>query len=167
MKIKTLSTLFILCGFTFVKAQSPIPSVGPWTISGNSQSSTLHDGGVGTLTPDGKLEVKYQPCANQQNGLIVTSLGCSVLQPTYNTAPTDGILLYDPENPPVPVVLPPLSFSPAFSITTAVVPLVNINNKPMFWIRDENPPNNGFPGSLTVTSYSTKFIVLPLRDFPR
>jgi hypothetical protein len=140
------------------------PNVGYWDISnGISQSTTPHNVGVGTLNPDGKMEIQYQPCDFSQNGLIITSLNCPLNNQVinYNPIPTDGLIAVgqgEPETPYVPVLL---SFSPAFTITTKLIPLKDDNSKPLFWVRDENKPYNNVPGSPTFTSYNTKFIILP------
>jgi hypothetical protein len=159
--IRKLAFAVAFASIVHLKAQAPIAFTGNWV--GTSQTITVFNTGVGTTTPDGKMEVKYQPCVTQQNGLIVTSLGCTMGQQvyTYNPVLLDGIVAYTGgPNPPQPPLIP-LTFSPAFSVTTSTIPLVTFNNKPMFWIRDENPPSSGFPGSLSVPSYNTKFIVMP------
>lgn len=159
MKKLILSIAAIAASIQFARAQNPLPTIGPWILnSGTSQTNTVHNAGVGTTTPAGKMEVKYQPCVSQQNGLIVTSLGCSQLVSTYNPINLDGVIPFDfigPWPPPVP-----LSFSVAYTVTSVNIPIINANNKPMFWVRDENPVIPGLPGVNTIT-YDTKFIIMP------
>ena len=150
------------------KAQTPMPMVGNWDMSTTS-TVTLHNSGVGVLNPDGKMEVKYRPCIQPQNGLIITSLGCTIndmvntTSPNYNTvANGGGMYIIGGTIPPMPPYVPVnLTMPASFNLTSALVPLVNNNTKPMFWVRDENPGNAGFPGSPTFNTYNTQFIVLP------
>lgn len=143
-------------------AQNPISGTGAWNRTSNvSQSTTPNDAGIGTSTPNGKLEVKYQPCVTQQNGLVVTSMGCtsSNLTTSYNPILNEGLAVIDLNA--TGSHLPPLVFNPSYAVTTFNIPIVNANNKPMFWVRDENPPSQQFPGMVSNLTYNTKFIVMP------
>ncbi len=151
-----LFSLFSLSSYS----QNPISGTGPWNQNSNvSQSTTLHDAGVGTTSPIGKLEVKYQPCVTQQNGLVVTSLGCNSITTSYNPVINDGVIQVD-LNGPSPQ-LPPLVFNASYAVTTLNIPIINANNKPMFWVRDENPPSQAYPGMANNITYGTKFIIMP------
>lgn len=158
-----------ICGlFNESKAQTPMPMVGNWDMSTTS-TVTLHNSGVGVLNPDGKMEVKYRPCLQPQNGLIITSLGCTIndlangIPPNYNNvANGGGVYIQGGTIPPMPPYVPAnLTMQASYTVTSALVPLVNINTRPMFWIRDENPGNSGLPGSPTFNTFNTQFIVLP------
>lgn len=79
----------------------------------------------------------------------------------YNLVPTDGLVAYNPNSPESPYIPVTLTFSPAFTITSSLIPLKNINTKPLFWVRDENSPNSNIPNIPNFTTFNTKFIILP------
>jgi len=117
--------------------------------------------GVGTLAPNGKMEVLYCPLFGQDhNGLVVTKQDCNAGQlfanydghfndviafggtttePSYYPSPASPIHLYTSNTP--------LGF-----------PLATINNNlnPIFWARVQTPVNN-----VTTSGDDSRFIVFP------
>lgn len=172
MQLKIKST--VLCSFilttSMLKAQ--IPSTGNWPINaGQTGTGTLHNVGIGVMAPDGKLEIKYQPCQTQQNGVVISSLNCNTsnggtwtLGPTYNSGLIECLSPYDNSIGIINTV--PIANlligGAAFPVTTVATPMVTPNFKPMFWIRDyaqaaQVPGTLGYNGAY----FSTRFIVLP------
>lgn len=137
-------------------AQTPIPFTGSWNPSPTS-SVTPNNVGIGTTTPEGKLEVKYQPCATPQNGLVVTQAGCSAGQMVGNAGNNNGGVIQIDLNGGGVVLPPSVNYIPwAFPFSTLTLPLVNNSSKPLMWARTENQDMN-----FNLTGYKTEFIVLP------
>lgn len=152
-------SLIILLMFFVIKtdAQNPIPKTGTWIQNSTlSQTITLNDVGIGTIAPNGKMEIKYQPCNVQQNGLVITSLGCNQLNNSGNVFSN----VYEVKLDQSTAIQLPLVFGNSYAVTSSLVPLIKGNEKPMLWVRDELPPMSGLLG-FTSTTYQSKFIVLP------
>ncbi|MDI1234612.1 MAG: hypothetical protein PSX81_10045, partial [bacterium] len=155
-----------------VKSQTPvlIPTVGPWLP--NAQTQTLNNAIVGGVPPvslapsdpNPKFEVKYRPCSDEQEGVIITSLNCAVsnyMNPFANNYKlvSDPVLLqWGQEGGPPPPPLPPspsLSLLTCFPFTSSIVPFVTANQRPMFWVREAAEIAGG------TTTFNTRFIIAP------
>jgi hypothetical protein len=117
--------------------------------------------GVGTQTPDGKMEVLYCPPLGQDhNGLVVTKYDCHAGQiyGTYNGNFNDVIAFGSTNNEPS---YSPSPVSPVHLYTSNTplgFPLASVNNNlnPIFWARVQTPVN-GFSAS----GDDSRFIVFP------
>lgn len=159
----------------------PLPKLGstdatdlPFYTNDNQTMTLTANGwlGVGTTIPDGWEEVFYTPTNSRgDNGLLVTLNSTNPSGITYDVMSPDligGGLVYD--------VTPsggggetggggtnatftlPFSFRTGH-LTTVAFPLYSPVEKPMFWVREKNPPHMNSATGLE--EYDTKFIVMP------
>ncbi|MCL9980720.1 MAG: hypothetical protein NBV77_04660 [Bacteroidia bacterium] len=117
--------------------------------------------GIGTSSPDGKMEVLYCPLFGQDhNGLVITKKDCHVGQVYggydghFNDVIAFGSTTTEPSYYPSPV-------SPAHLYTSNTplgFPLSSINNNlnPIFWARVQTPVNG-----ITTSGDDSRFIVFP------
>lgn len=137
---------------------------GNWDVnSGNVTTTTLRDVGIGTISPAGKTEIEYCNLP-PQNGLIVTLVDCN----------NSGIVGIDENGSGgtysgngggssggAPIVnFSAINFSPTYQLTTQILPLINSNQSPMFWLRQEFPANSASNPNV-FDEYKTRFIVQP------
>jgi hypothetical protein len=126
--------------------------------------------GLGTLNPEGWQEIFYTPTTSTgDNGLLVTLNSSNPNGITYNVLTPDKIGggLFEVYNPGSgegtggtsnPTFTVPFSFRTGH-LTNIATPLYSQNTKPMFWVREKNPPNlNSATG---LEEFHTKFIVMP------
>lgn len=85
IQILTLTGVFCMASI----AQAQTIGVGVWSPS--NASTTLHDVGVGTLSPQGKQEIVYCPRVHPQNGLVVTAKDCAPGQVNVGNIGPEGI----------------------------------------------------------------------------
>jgi hypothetical protein len=126
--------------------------------------------GLGTLNPEGWQEILYTPTTHQgDNGLLVTLNSTNPNGITYDVLQPDkiggGLMeVYNPgsgegsggtSNPTFTV---PFSFRTGH-LTNIATPLYSQNTKPMFWVREKNPP--GMNSATGLEEFHTKFIVMP------
>lgn len=149
-KIKSIVFTCFSASAIILKAQVPQPLVGSWN-TGLIPTVTVNNAGVGTLTPDGKLEVKYQSCAQPQNGVVVTQMGCSAGQLGGSNNNGGGVIILDPNGTQV---VNQTYIAWAFPSSGLLLPLVTNNNKPMLWLRTEKQDNN-----YNLSGYNTGLIV--------
>jgi hypothetical protein len=117
--------------------------------------------GVGTQTPDGKMEVLYCPSFGQDhNGLVVTKYDChagqlyGIYDGHFNDVISFGSTTTEPSYYPSPV-------SPVHLYTSNTplgFPLASINNNlnPIFWARVKTPVNG-----VSTSGDDSRFIVFP------
>jgi hypothetical protein len=141
-------------------AQIPINSFGTWN-TGSTGTTTLYNASVGVATgslTSAKFEVKFKPCLSPQNGLVITSIGCTNAErnniPLTGANPNTTFQFVDLNSPGIP--LTPVSISPVFTFTNPTWSLVKPAEKPMFWIREEDIDNSG-----NTTNFTSRFIVMP------
>jgi len=117
--------------------------------------------GVGTLAPNGKMEVLYCPLFGQDhNGLVVTKQDCNAGQlfANYNGHFND-VIAYSGTTTEPSYYPSPVSPIHLYSSNTPIgFPLATINNNlnPIFWARVQTPINN-----ITSSGDDSRFIVFP------
>lgn len=126
--------------------------------------------GLGTLNPEGWQEIFYTPTTSTgDNGLLVTLNSTNPNGITYNVLQPDKIGggLFEVYNPGSgegtggtsnPTFTVPFSFRTGH-LTNIATPLYSQNTKPMFWVREKNPP--GMNSATGLEEFHTKFIVMP------
>ena len=129
-------TLIIFLSPLISIAQIPINSFGTWN-TGSTGTTTLYNASVGVATgslPSAKFEVKFKPCLSPQNGLVITSIGCTNAErnniPLTGANPNTTFQFVDLNSPGIP--LTPVSISPVFTFTNPTWSLVKPAEKPMF-----------------------------------
>jgi hypothetical protein len=117
--------------------------------------------GVGTQSPDGKMEVLYCPPFGQDhNGLVVTKYDCNAGQLGLYSGHFNDVIAFGTTTTTEPSYSP----SPASPIhlytsnTPLGFPLASINNNlnPIFWARVKTPVNG-----ITNSGDDSRFIVFP------
>ncbi len=140
----------------------------PSTISTNTDD----DVGVGTSTPDGKVEVNY--CDQNKNGIVITKKDCSSGTSGTGNSSGQGDGFVGPGDPNPPLLFSenwtnmPFIYSNSLPLSTTSSVLYNnhfssiaggIGVAPLFWAKTLSNPALSFP--LGVSKYTTRFVVMP------